>query len=56
MKTLDRLFDRPLAQATAMTIAAALIVGGTAMAVSSQAMAYEALQVHHQPTQTAEAK
>lgn len=56
MRTLDRILDRPLAQAAAMTIAAVLIVGGTAMAVSSQARTYEALQAHHQPTQAAEAK
>lgn len=51
-----KLLDRPFVQAATLFLGAMLIVGGTSMAVSSQARAYEALQVHHQPTQTAEAK
>ena len=46
----------PLAEAAALFLGATLIVGGTAMAVSSQARTYEALRTHPQPTQTAEAK
>lgn len=56
MRTLDRILDRPLAQAAAMTIAAVLIVCGMAWGVSSKARSYEALCTHPQPIQTAEAK